>query len=160
MTLNPPAHICGPMDNFAPLSVRQERWQWIRDQIAAGHEQRAIADALGVCRGSVSKAALRPMPTLTFKPRPEVRPRVQPAMALPMQGAQPAMTYTRTSGPFSHREAAVSPARAPWDGQTTTPDPRPETAPPRGIKGQPRLTQAEISIAAIREMHAEMRAGA
>ena len=160
MTLNPPAHICGPMDNFAPLSVRQERWQWIKDQIAAGHEQRAIADALGVCRGSVSKTALRPMPTLTFKPRPEVRPRVQPAMALPMQGAQPAMTYTRTSGPFSHREAPVSLPRAPWEASTATPDPRPETAPPRGIKGRPVGSTIEERIAAIREMRDEMRAGA
>ena len=34
---------------------------------------------------------------------------------------------------------------------------RPETAPPRGIKGQPRLTQAEISIAAIREVYEQAR---
>jgi len=70
------------------------------------------------------------------------------------------LIYTRTTGPFSLREAPVTLARAPRDGQTATPDPRPETAPPRGIKGAPRLTQAEISIAAIREMHAEMRAEA
>ena len=71
-----------------------------------------------------------------------------------------AMTYTRTSSPFSHSEASVTLARAPWDAPTATPDPRPETAPPRGIKGQPRLTQAEISIAAIRECRDAMRAEA
>ena len=37
------------------------------------------------------------------------------------------LIYTRTVGPFSNREAPVSLVRAPWDGQTATPDPRPET---------------------------------
>lgn len=146
MTLNPPAHICGPMDNFAPLHVRQERWQWIRDQIAAGHEQRAIAAALGVCRGAVSKTALRPMPTLTFKPRPEAAPAVALAEVPRRNVRMPADT--------------VSLARAPWEASTATPDPRPETAPPRGIKGRPVGSTIEERIAAIREMRDEMRAGA
>jgi len=70
------------------------------------------------------------------------------------------MIYSRTAGPFSHAIAAVTLVRAPWDGETATPDARPETAPPRGIKGAPTLTKAEATIAAIRAMRDEMREGA
>lgn len=70
------------------------------------------------------------------------------------------LIYTRTIGPFSHREAPVSLVRAPWDGQTATPDPRPETAPPRGIKGhQHRMTPQEV-VDAIRREWVKTRASA
>ncbi len=69
-------------------------------------------------------------------------------------------TYTRTASPFSHREAAVSLARAPWDGQTATPDPRPETAPPRGIKSRRNGVTPEGFIAILRAECLKARAGA
>lgn len=55
-----------------------------------------------------------------------------------------AITYTRTAGPFSHREATVSLARAPWDGETATPDP------PRGIKSKRNGVTPEGFIALLR----------
>ena len=61
-----------------------------------------------------------------------------------------AMTYTRTAGPFSHREAPVSLVRAPWDGETAKPDPRPETAPPRGIKSKRNGVTPEGFISLLR----------
>lgn len=61
-----------------------------------------------------------------------------------------AMTYTRTISPFSNREAPVSLVRAPWDAQTATPDPRPETAPPRGIKSKRNGVTPEGFIAILR----------
>lgn len=61
-----------------------------------------------------------------------------------------AMTYTRTAGPFSHREAAVSLVRAPWDGEAATPDARPETAPPRDIRGRRNGVTPEGFIALLR----------
>lgn len=60
------------------------------------------------------------------------------------------LVYTRTSGPFSHREADVTLARAPWDAPTATPDPRSETAPPRGIKGRRNSVTPEGFIALLR----------
>ena len=59
-------------------------------------------------------------------------------------------TYTRTTSPFSHRDAPVKLARAPWDGETATPDPRPETAPPRGIKSKRNGVTPEGFIAILR----------
>ena len=61
-----------------------------------------------------------------------------------------AMTYTRTSGPFSHREADVSLPRAPWDGETAKPDARPETAPARDIRGRRNGVTPEGFIALLR----------
>lgn len=69
-------------------------------------------------------------------------------------------TYTRTAGPFSHREALISLARAPWDGDTATPDPRPETAPPRGIKSKRNGVTPESFIAILRAECLNARAGA
>lgn len=60
------------------------------------------------------------------------------------------LTYTRTTSPFSHAIAEVSLARAPWDGETATPDPRPETAPPRGIRGRRNGVTPEGFIAILR----------
>ena len=61
-----------------------------------------------------------------------------------------ATTYIRTAGPFSLREAPVTLARAPWDGETATPDARPETAPPRGIKSKRNGVTPEGFIAILR----------
>ena len=71
-----------------------------------------------------------------------------------------AITYTRTAGPFSHREAAISLVRAPWDGETATPDPRPETAPPRGIRGRRNGVTPEGFIALLRAECLKVRAEA
>lgn len=71
-----------------------------------------------------------------------------------------AMIYTRTAGPFSHAITEVSLPPDPWGTKTMRPDARPETAPPRGIKGAPTLTKAEATIAAIRACLEEQRAGA
>ena len=70
------------------------------------------------------------------------------------------LIYTRTSGPFSHREVPVSLVRAPWDGQTATPDPRPETAPPRGIKSKRNGVTPEGFIALLRAECLKVRAEA
>ena len=69
-------------------------------------------------------------------------------------------TYTRTTSPFSHREAPVSLARAPWDGETAAPDPRPETAPPRDIRGRRNGVTPEGFIAILRAECLRVRAGA
>ena len=60
------------------------------------------------------------------------------------------LTYTRTAGPFSHEMASVSLPRAPWDGEIATPDPRPETAPPRDIRGRRNGVTPEGFIAILR----------
>lgn len=60
------------------------------------------------------------------------------------------LIHTRTASPFSNREAPVSLVRAPWDGDTATPDPRPETAPPRGIKSKRNGVIPEGFIAILR----------
>lgn len=70
------------------------------------------------------------------------------------------LTYTRTSGPFSLREAPVTLARAPWDAPTATPDPRPETAPPRGIKSTRNGVTPEGFIAILRAECLKARMGA
>jgi len=71
-----------------------------------------------------------------------------------------AMSYICTGRIGGRIDPDVSLVRAPWDGETATPDARPETAPARGIKGAPTLTKAEATIAAIRAMRDEMRASA
>lgn len=163
MTLAPPAHICGEFTSGVPSSIRRERYEWITAAKDAGYSLSEISAALGLWRYAAGRIINRGLPKRETKPRTKParkKPMHKPAMPCRNDRAPVAMTYTRTAGPFSHALADVTLARAPWDAPTATPDPRPETAPPRGIKSKPRLTQAEISIAAIREMHAEMRAGA
>lgn len=163
MTLTPPAHICGEFTSSVPSSIRRERYLWITAAKDAGHSLSEISAALGLWRFAAGRIIARGLPKRETKPRTHpARKKPMPKPAVPCRNdrAPGAVTYTRTAGPFSLREAPVTLVRAPWDAPTATPDPRPETAPPRGIKSKPRLTQAEISIAAIREMHAEMRAGA
>lgn len=70
------------------------------------------------------------------------------------------VTYTRTAGPFSKREAPVSLIRAPWDGDTATPDARPETAPPRGVVAHRTRMTADDVIETIRREWIKTRAGA
>lgn len=71
-----------------------------------------------------------------------------------------AITYTRTTTTLGHREAHVSLVRAPWDGDTATPDARPETAPPRGIKGERNGVTPEGFIALLRAECLKARATA
>ena len=161
MTLTPPAHICGEFTSSVRSSIRRERYEWITAAKDAGYSFSEISTALGLWRFAAGRIVARGLP------KRETKPRTQPARKKPMQKAMPcrndcapgAVTYTRTSSPFSHREAPVTLARAPWDGETATPDARPETAPPRGIKGQPRRATVDDVIAAIRECRDEMRAG-
>ena len=56
--------------------------------------------------------------------------------------------------------ADVTLARAPWDAPTATPDPRPETAPPRGIKSKRNGVTPEGFIALLRAECLRARAGA
>lgn len=164
MTLTPPAHICGEFTSGTTSAIRRERYEWITAAKDAGHSLSEISAALGLWRFAAGRIINRGLP------KRETKARTKPARKKPMQKpAMPCrndrapvdvMTYTRTAGPFSLREADVTLVRAPWDGEAATPDPRPETAPPRGIKSKPRLTQVEISIAAIREVYEEVRAGA
>ena len=84
----------------------------------------------------------------------------KPAMSCRNDRAPVAMTYTRTAGPFSHALADVTLARAPWDGETATPDARPETAPPRGIKSKRNGVTPERFIALLRAECLKVRAEA
>lgn len=159
MTLTPPAHICGEFTSV-PSSIRRERYEWIISAKDAGHSLSEISAALGLWRFAAGRIINRGLPKRETKPRTRParkKPMQKPAMPCRNDRASVALTYTRTAGPFSHALADVTLPRAPWDAPTATPDPRPETAPPRGIKGQPRLTQAEISIAAIREVYEQAR---
>lgn len=70
------------------------------------------------------------------------------------------LTYTRTSSPFSHALADVTLVRAPWDAPTATPDPRPETAPPRGIKSRRNGVTPEGFVALLRAECLKARAEA
>ena len=54
----------------------------------------------------------------------------------------------------------MSLVRAPWDGETATPDPRPETAPPRGIKSRRNGVTPEGFIALLRAECLKARMGA
>ena len=163
MTLTPPAQICGEFTSGTTSAIRRERYEWIIAAKNAGHSLSEISAALGLWRFAAGRSINRGLPKRETKPRTRParkKPMPKPAMPCRNDRAPVALTYTRTAGPFSLREAPVTLARAPWDAPTATPDPRPETAPPRGIKSKPRLTQAEISIAAIREVYEEVRAGA
>lgn len=153
MTLTPPAHICGEFTSSVPSSIRRERYEWIIAAKDAGHSLSEISAALGLWRFAAGRIINRGLP------KRETKPRTRPARKKPMpkpvtpcrnDRAPVALTYTRTAGPFSHREAPVSLVRAPWDAPTATPDPRPETAPPRGIKSKRNGVTPEGFIAILR----------
>lgn len=153
MTLTPPAHICGEFTSSVPSAIRRERYEWIIAAKDAGHSLSEISAALGLWRFAAGRIIARGLP------KRETKPRTQPARKKPMQKAMPcrndcapvdAMIYTRTAGPFSLREAPVTLARAPWDAPTATPDARPETAPPRGIKSKRNGVTPEGFIALLR----------
>ena len=153
MILTPPAHICGEFTSSTTSAIRRERYEWITAAKDAGHSLSEISAALGLWRFAAGRIISRGLP------RRETRPRTQPARKKPMpKPAMPclndrvpgALIYTRATSPFSLREAPVSLVRAPWDGQTATPDPRPETAPPRGIKSKRNGVTPEGFIALLR----------
>lgn len=153
MTLTPPAHICGEFTSATTSAIRRERYEWIVAAKNAGHSLSEISAALGLWRFAAGRIIARGLPKRETKPRTQPvrkKPMEKPAMPCRNDGAPGAMTYTRTSGPFSHREAAVSLVRAPWDAPTATPDPRPETAPPRGIKSKRNGVTPEGFIALLR----------
>lgn len=145
MTLNPPAHICGPIGHRAPASLLQERLEWIIAARAAGHMMTDISKALGLKRNGASSIFDRAH--VPARRKPPVPREVMPASRAPKDGA---VLYTRTASPFSNREADVTLARAPWDGETAKPDARPETAPPRGIKSKRNGVTPEGFIALLR----------
>lgn len=155
MTLNPPPHICGPIGYRAPESIRQERLEWIIAARAAGHMMTDISKALGLKRNGASSIFDRAH--VPARRKPPVPREVMPAVPATTPDA---LTYTRTSSPFSHREAPVSLVRAPWDAPTATPDPRPETAPPRGIKSRRNGVTPEGFIALLRAECLKARAAA
>lgn len=158
MSLNPPAHICGPMSNYTRLPLRQERWRWVQSMSQAGYTHRAIAASLGIGRGTVGKVIKGTEPYLSFTPRSAVV--VAPEPEVIAQAPAPARTtaVVRDHGPTS-RTVPISLARAPWDGDILPLDPRPETALPRGIVSPPRAPDpwAEV-INAIRQVRDEARA--
>lgn len=154
MTLAPPAHICGEFTSSVPSSIRRERYEWIIAAKDAGHSLSEISAALGLWRFAAGRIINRGLP------KRETKPRTRPARKKPMhKPAMPcrndrapvdAVIYTRMAGPFSLREAPVTLPRAPWDSPTVTPDPRPETAPPRGIKSKRNGVTPEGFIALLR----------
>lgn len=163
MTLTPPAHICGEFTSGTTSAIRRERYEWITAAKDAGHSLSEISAALGLWRFAAGRIINRGLP------KRETKPRTQPARKKPMQKAVPcrndrvpvdAMIYTRTASPFSHEMADVTLPRAPWDGQTAIPDPRPETAPPRGIKSRRNGVTPEGFIALLRAGCLKARAGA
>lgn len=153
MTLTPPAHICGEFTSSVPSAIRRERYEWIIAAKDAGHSLSEISAALGLWRFAAGRIINRGLP------KRETKPRTRPARKKPVHKpvtpcrndcAPGAVIYTRTSGPFSLREASVSLPRAPWDAPTATPDARPETAPPRGIKSKRNGVTPEGFIAILR----------
>lgn len=153
MTLTPPAHICGEFTSSVPSAIRRERYEWIIAAKDAGHSLSEISAALGLWRFAAGRIINRGLP------KRETKPRTRPARKKPVHKpvtpcrndcAPGAVIYTRTSGPFSLREASVSLPRAPWDAPTATPDARPETAPPRDIRGRRNGVSPEGFIALLR----------
>ena len=153
MTLTPPAHICGEFTSSVTSAIRRERYEWITAAKDAGHSLSEISAALGLWRFAAGRIVARGLP------KRETKPRTRPARKKPMhkpvtscrnECSPGAVTYTRTAGPFSLREAPVTLVRAPWDAPTATPDPRPETAPPRGIKSKRNGVTPEGFIAILR----------
>lgn len=70
------------------------------------------------------------------------------------------MSYHVTGRLHGRVDPDASLARAPWDGETATPDPRPETAPPRDIRGRRNGVTPEGFIALLRAECLRVRAGA
>lgn len=155
MTLNPPPHICGPIGHRAPASLLQERLEWIIAAREAGHMFTEIGAALDLKPTSVHSIVDR-----SLRPARRNPPRLREVMPAVPATTPDALTYTRTSSPFSHREAPVSLVRAPWDAPTATPDARPETAPPRGIKSKRNGVTPEGFIAILRAECLKARAEA
>ena len=163
MTLTPPAHICGEFTSSVPSSIRRERYEWIIAAKDAGHSLSEISAALGLWRFAAGRIINRGLPKRETKPRTRParkKPMHKPAMPCRNDCAPGALIYTRTAGPFSLREAPVTLARAPWDAPTATPDPRPETAPPRGIKSKRNGVTPEGFIALLRAECLKVRAEA
>lgn len=163
MTLTPPAHICGEFTSGTTSAIRRERYLWITAAKDAGHSLSEISAALGLWRFAAGRIINRGLP------KRETRPRTQPARKKPMpkpaapcrnDRAPVAMTYTRTSSPFSHSEADVTLPRAPWDAPIARPDERPETAPSRGIKSRRNGVTPEGFIAILRAECLKARAAA
>lgn len=153
MTLTPPAHIYGEFTSGTTSAIRRERYEWITAAKDAGHSLSEISAALGLWRFAAGRIINRGLPKRETKPRTQSarkKPMHKPAMPCRNDRAPVAMTYTRTAGPFSRAEADVTLPRAPWDGETATPDPRPETAPPRGIRGRRNCVTPEGFIAILR----------
>ena len=153
MTLAPPAHICGEFTSGVPSAIRRERYEWIIAAKDAGHSLSEISAALGLWRFAAGRIINRGLPKRETKPRTQTsrkKPVHKPAIPFRNDRAPVALTYTRTAGPFSHALADVTLARAPWDAPTATPDPRPETAPPRGIKSKRNGVRPEGFIAILR----------
>ena len=153
MTLNPPAHICGEFTSSVPSSIRRDRYEWIIAAKDAGHSLSEISTALGLWRFAAGRIINRGLPKRETKPRTRParkKPMPKPAVHCRIDRAPVAMTYTRTAGPFSLREASVTLPRAPWDAPAAMPDPRPETAPPRGIKSKRNGVTPEGFIALLR----------
>ena len=84
----------------------------------------------------------------------------KPAMPCRNDCAPGALIYTRTASPVSLREADVTLPPNPWGITTMTPDPRPETAPPRGIKSKRNGVSPEGFIALLRAECLKARAEA
>ena len=163
MTLTPPAHICGEFTSGTTSAIRRERYEWITAAKDAGHSLSEISAALGLWRFAAGRIINRGLPKRETKPRTQSarkKPMPKPVMPCRNDRAPVALTYTRTAGPFSLREAPVTLARAPWDGETATPDARPETAPPRGIKSKRNGVTPEGFIALLRAECLRVRAGA
>lgn len=151
MTLTPPAHICGEFTSGVPSAIRRERYLWIIAAKDAGHSLSEISAALGLWRFAAGRIINRGLPKRETKPRTRpARKKPKPAVPCLNDRAPVALTYTRTAGPFSLREAHVTLPPNPWGITTMTPDPRPETAPPRGIKSKRNGVTPEGFIAILR----------
>lgn len=153
MTLTPPAHICGEFTSGTTSAIRRERYEWIIAAKAAGHSLSEISTALGLWRFAAGRIIKRGLPKRETKSRTRParkKPMPKPAMPCRNDRAPVALTYTRTAGPFSHALTDVTLPRAPWDAPTAMPDPRPETAPPRGIKSKRNGVTPEGFIALLR----------
>ena len=163
MTLTPPAHICGEFTSGTTSAIRRERYEWITAAKDAGHSLSEISAALGLWRYAAGRIINRGLPKRETKARTQPsrkKPMPKPAVPCRNDRAPDAMIYTRATSPFSLREAPVTLARAPWDGQTATPDPRPETAPPRRIKSKRNGVTPEGFIAILRAECLKARAEA
>lgn len=163
MTLTPPAHICGEFTSSVPSALRRERYEWIIAAKDAGYSLSEISTALGLWRFAAGRIVARGLPKRETKPRTQParkKPMHKPAMPCRNDCAPGAVIYTRTSGPFSHAIAEVTLPPDPWGTKTMCPDPRPETAPPRDIRGRRNRTTPERFIALLRAECLKVRAEA